>query len=90
MTMRFEDEPKGDMVHHPNHYNYKSMECQKIIDIMTQKVDSVQAYPLGAVIKYLYRYPKKGKAIEDLQKAKTYIDMIIKNLEEKEKENENN
>lgn len=74
----------NDMVHHPNHYNYKSMECKDIIDIMCEGINKGQAYKLGCAIKYLYRYPMKGKPVQDLEKAKTYIDMIIKDLEDKD------
>ncbi len=82
-TSRFEVlEDDADMVHHPSHYNYKSLECQDIISIMTEGLEGEEAYCLGCAIKYLYRYPKKGKPIEDLRKAKTYIDMIIDITEE--------
>ena len=82
-TSRFEVlEDEADMVHHPSHYNYKSLECQDIISIMTEGLEGEEAYCLGCAIKYLYRYPKKGKPIEDLRKAKTYIDMIIDITEE--------
>ena len=85
-TSRFEVlvDDDEDMVHHPSHYNYKSMECKDIIDIMCEGINEGQAYKLGCAIKYLYRYPMKGKPIEDLQKAKTYIDMIIEKLEGEE------
>lgn len=73
-------EDDADMVHHPNHYNYKSVECKDIIKVMTEGLEGEEAYYMGAIVKYLYRYPKKGKAVEDLNKAKTYIDMIIKKL----------
>ena len=82
-TSRFEVlEDDADMVHHPSHYNYKSLECQDIISIMTEGLEGEEAYCLGCAIKYLYRYPNKGKPIEDLRKAKTYIDMIIDITEE--------
>ena len=83
-TSRFEvlEDDDEDMVHHPSHYNYKSLECQDIISIMTEGLEGEEAYCLGCAIKYLYRYPKKGKPIEDLRKAKTYIDMIIDITEE--------
>lgn len=84
-TSRFEVlEDDADMVHHPSHYNFKSMECKDIISIMTEGLEGEEAYYMGAIVKYLYRYPKKGKTVEDLNKAKTYIDMIIKKLESEE------
>ena len=75
---------KGDMVNHPSHYNYKSVECKDIIKVMTEGLEGEEAYYMGAIVKYLYRYPKKNNAIQDLQKAKTYIDMIIEKLESEE------
>lgn len=77
-------EDDTDMVNHPNHYNYKSMECKEIIKVMTEGLEGYEAYCIGCAIKYLYRYIKKGKPIEDLEKAKTYIDMIIEKLESEE------
>lgn len=84
-TSRFEVlEDDADMVHHPSHYNYKSVECKDIIDVMCEGLNGSEAYYMGAIVKYLYRYPKKGKAVEDLNKAKTYIDMTIEKLEGEE------
>ena len=40
------------------------------------------SYLQGNVIKYVTRYKDKGSALQDLQKAKHYIDMLIE-LEEK-------
>ena len=74
-------EDDADMVHHPNHYTYKSRECNKIIEIMCENINESEAYYLGAAIKYLYRYPMKNNSIQDLEKAKTYIDMIIEKME---------
>lgn len=73
-------EDDADMVHHPSHYNYKSVECKDIIKVMTEGLEGEAAYYMGAIVKYLYRYPKKGKPIENLNKAKTYIDVIIEKL----------
>ena len=84
-TSRFEVlEDDADMVNHPSHYNYKSMECKDIIKVMCEGLEGYEAYCVGCAIKYLYRYKKKGKAVEDLNKAKTYIDMIIEKLESEE------
>lgn len=77
-------EDDADMVNHPNHYNYKSVECKDIIDVMCEGLEGSEAYEIGAAIKYLYRYPKKGNAIQDLKKAITYIKMIIDKLESEE------
>lgn len=56
---------------------WRGKECEQIIGDITQGAEGKEAYYLGAAVKYLYRYPAKGTAIKDLQKAKQYIDMLI-------------
>lgn len=76
----------SDMVHHPNHYNYKSVECIDLINIMCEGLEGSIAYDIGTVIKYLYRFPKKENAIQDLEKCKTYIDMAIEKIKKGEED----
>ena len=40
-------------------------------------VENKMNYAQGCAIKYLTRYEHKGKPVEDLEKAKHYIDMLI-------------
>ena len=40
------------------------------------------SYLAGNVVKYISRYNHKGKPLQDLQKAKHYVEMLIE-LEEK-------
>lgn len=61
----------------PDHYTWRGRECEEIIGEITQGAEGKEAYYLGAVVKYLYRYPKKGTPLKDLQKAKQYIDMLM-------------
>lgn len=61
----------------PNHYTWRGKECEEIIGDITQCAEGREVYYLGAVVKYLYRYPKKGTPLKDLQKAKQYIEMLI-------------
>jgi len=35
----------------------------------------------GNVVKYIVRYKQKGNPVEDLHKARTYIDLILKQYE---------
>lgn len=67
-----------DEIKQPNHYTWRGKECEQIIGDITKGSEGNEAYYLGAAVKYLYRYPAKGTAIKDLQKAKQYIDMLIK------------
>lgn len=65
-----------ETINHPNHYTSKSKESIEVIRIMTENLEPFQAYCMGNIIKYLYRFEdKNGK--EDLMKAKKYIDFMI-------------
>lgn len=68
---------EADDIKNPNHYTWRGRECEEIIGEITQGAEGKEAYYLGAVVKYLYRYPKKGTPLKDLQKAKQYIEMLI-------------
>lgn len=81
-----DDEPgeTSDMIHHPDHYTWKGVECKTVIQLMTVGLMGVEAYYIGNIVKYLYRYPKKGTLLQDLRKAREYIDMLIGYFEAKE------
>ncbi len=68
---------EADDIKNPDHYTWRGRECEEIIGDITQGTEGKEAYYLGAVVKYLYRYPKKGTPLKDLQKAKQYIDMLM-------------
>ena len=68
--------PKNDEIHHPDHYTWKGTECKKVIEIMTQGLSGAEAYYMGNIIKYLYRYPKKGTLKSDLMKAEEYTKFL--------------
>jgi len=69
-----------DMVNHPPHYNQNGIECIDAIKASTG--DHFKDYLKGNIIKYLWRFNYKGKPMEDLRKAKWYLDKLIE--EEKE------
>ena len=59
----------------PQHYKTKSMECREVIKVMTEGLSGADAYYMGNVLKYLYRYADKN-GTEDLAKAITYIGFL--------------
>lgn len=67
----------ADLVNHPTHYNAGGIEC---IDAMEAAVscqkDPASAVLTAQVIKYLWRFPLKN-GVEDLQKARWYLDRLI-------------
>ena len=72
----------ADTVNHPSHYQSKS--GLEVIEVIKEFAD-VEAFCTGNAIKYICRWKSKN-GIEDLKKAKWYIDYLINELE-KEKEN---
>lgn len=84
-----EEEPKYDMVNHPSHYTQGGIEC---IDALTAMVtpykDTVAATLAWQVVKYLWRHPFKFNPLEDVKKARFYLDRLIAHWEKKEKSDE--
>lgn len=66
----------NNTIDHPNHYNDhpSGAEC----------IDIAEWFPfnLGNAIKYIWRSGKKGDRIEDLKKARWYLDREIVRLEQ--------
>ena len=79
-----DDKPlmKDDMVNHPSHYNTKGMECIELIEYMVFGLTGIVAVYVANIVKYLYRFPDKGHAVEDLKKARWYLDKLIQHMEE--------
>lgn len=73
-------EPKADMVNHPSHYTQGGIECIDCIKSAIVGKVGIEAFCAGNAIKYLFRYEEKN-GIEDVKKAKWYIDRLIKELE---------
>ena len=68
-----------DMVNSPPHYNQSGVECIDAISAATG--DNFKYYLQGNIIKYLWRFDYKGKAVEDLNKAKWYLDKLIEHVD---------
>ena len=64
-----------DMVNHPSHYTSdpSGVECITVVEHRT--------FNVGNAMKYLWRAGLKGGAIEDLKKARWYVDREIQRLE---------
>ena len=71
---------------HPNHYIQSGLSVWDVIKAYTEDLTGVDAFNAGNAIKYILRWHHKN-GIEDLKKAKVYIDELIKSFEEKESEN---
>ena len=67
------DQPQ-EQVNHPQHYNQGSIE---VIDVLE---DWALGFHEGNVVKYVARAAHKGNQLQDLQKARWYLDRKIKLL----------
>lgn len=67
-------ELKEDVINHPSHYTRGKIE---VIDFIE---DQQLPYHLGNVIKYIARAGYKGDKLEDLKKARWYLDRYIKEV----------
>ena len=79
--MRGDEKVNSDPVNHPSHYTAGGIECiDAIAAALTSHADPMDAWLTGNIIKYLWRWPMKN-GVEDLKKAKFYLDRLIENLE---------
>lgn len=60
--------------------HYKSMVIQPVEFILKNNIGFCE----GSIIKYVSRYKNKN-GVEDLKKAKHFLDLLISNIEENEK-----
>lgn len=71
--MKREDKER---VNHPNHYNQGKIEV----------IDAIEDWDLnfceGNVIKYVARHRHKDEPLEDLKKARWYLDRLIGKIED--------
>ena len=75
------DDNGPDMVSHPKHYTRGGIECIDALKAATVGKCGIEAVCVANVIKYLWRYEEKN-GIEDVRKAKWYIERLLKELEE--------
>jgi hypothetical protein len=81
-----EDETPKDNVNQPNHYTQSKFETIEVIEEITAGYsDGFVAYALGNSLKYIARAPFKhgDGGLEDLKKAKRYIEFAIERIERK-------
>lgn len=70
-----------DAVNHPSHYNAGKIEYIEALESTTAGLCGIEAICTANAIKYLWRWKLKN-GVQDLEKAKWYIDKLI----EKQKE----
>lgn len=70
----------ADNVNHPVHYTRGGIETIDAIAAATAGLEGIEAVCTANAIKYLWRWKHKN-GVEDLKKARWYIDRLIKEIE---------
>ena len=66
---------ENDNVNSPAHYRQGGIECIEAIKASMSE-EGFRDYLKGNVMKYIWRYKHKGKAIEDIEKALWYLNRL--------------
>lgn len=73
---------KPDMVSHPPHYQSQTgLEVIDVIKAFTADLVGIEATDTGNIIKYICRWKHKN-GLEDLKKARWYLDHLINIVED--------
>ena len=78
-----ESNMKNDNVNSPAHYRQGGIECIEAIKASMSE-EGFRDYLKGNVMKYIWRYKHKGKAIEDIEKALWYLNRLKDELYEQD------
>lgn len=70
-----------DMVNHPAHYTQGNIECIDAITEATKFLRGIEAVDTANILKYVWRWNNKN-GLEDLRKARWYLNHLISHLEE--------
>ena len=79
--------PASDPVTHPSHYTAGGIECIDAIESMFQPYpDSIDAALSFLIAKYLWRHPFEDAPVQDLKRARFYLDRLIGYIERGEED----
>ena len=73
----------NDNINYPKHYNI-NWTGEQAIETYDYINSWKMEYAEGNIIKYVSRHKYKGKALQDLKKARWYLNKLIEELETKE------
>lgn len=78
-----EEKVEGDNPISPSYYESDKIKLREVLDQNLSRVkDGALAFYLGNTWKYLWRWDRKENPIQDLKKAKKYIDFAVDRLNE--------
>ena len=77
---------KKDLVNNPKHYNQGKIECIEAIESAVVNKSGTEAFLVGNIIKYLWRYEAKG-GTQDIEKAQWYLNKLLEIMKIKNNSN---
>lgn len=75
---------KGTGAIKPDHYKIGGLTAYKVIQAISSIYPAGLGFYVGNIIKYVFRAPRKN-GVEDLKKAREYLDQLIEGYEEESK-----
>lgn len=82
------DKEKELAVEHPSHYTSGGIECIDAMKAMLAGYEQAKIatkfywhFLSGQVLKYLWRWPLKERPLQDLKKARWYLDRLITDVQ---------
>lgn len=73
-----------DVVNQPNHYADTKYECREVASEIFKDLKGIEAIDTFNVFKYIWRWKKKN-GLQDLEKAKNYLDHLINFIKQADK-----
>lgn len=74
-------ESTNKLVSHPSHYQSSNgVECIDAIKAATETIGGILATDTGNIIKYAFRWNKKGSQIQDVEKIIWYATHLLNEL----------
>ena len=70
----------NDVINSPSHYTDGNIECIDAIEEVTKDLQGMEAVCTANVMRYIWRWKKKN-GVEDLKKARWYLNRLIDDLE---------
>lgn len=64
-------------IYKPKHYTNNEIEVIQFIEQVTKDYPGDIAYHVGNTLKYLARAPHKGNMVQDLSKARNYLNRAV-------------
>lgn len=77
---------KEDCVNKPNHYADTKYECREVAKEIFKDLQGIEAIDTFNIFKYIWRWKKKN-GLEDLLKARNYLDDLISEVKKQNKVN---